>query len=133
MTNIEKHPNTRDALDAWGDYQACGGVYPFEFWAHVECSDSRRNPLLAAAAAVVDAWRPMGGGMNPGDLERCLKRLYRVVAGMRKTPTEGTSHDNECPNANGLEDVRPERTGEDAETMPSRLNRMPFSGEPTPA
>lgn len=97
MTNLQKYPNTQDALNAWTEYLDCDGVYPFAKWINMDCADVEleeevveegRNKkkadadteaVLDAAESVVDAFRPEGGDINQDILDSALKGLCRAV------------------------------------------------------
>lgn len=90
MTNLQKYPKTRDALNAWAEYQECGGVYTFAYWINMECPDGKEEEeekkvdadtesVLDAAEDVVDWFRPEGGDINQDRLDDALKGLCRAV------------------------------------------------------
>lgn len=95
MTNLQKYPKTRDALNAWAEYQECGGVYTFAYWIGLPCEDRKEEEeelketeekvdadtesVLDAAEDVVDRFRPEGGDINQDRLDDALKGLCRAV------------------------------------------------------
>lgn len=46
MTNIEKYPNTNDALEAWS---RASGIQPFSVWIHEDYVDQEPPTLLETA------------------------------------------------------------------------------------
>ena len=54
MKNIEKYPNTKDALDAYNSLNIKN--LPFNEWLGCEYEEPRVPTLLEAAKAVVKAW-----------------------------------------------------------------------------
>lgn len=54
MKNIEKYPNTKDALDAYNSLNIKN--LPFDEWLKREYEEPRVQTLLEAAKAVVKAW-----------------------------------------------------------------------------
>lgn len=78
MKNIEKYPNTKDALEAYNSLYL--KRVPFDTWLECEFEEPRLPTLLEAAEAVTTAWRPDDGcDINTDSLERCLKRLSEAV------------------------------------------------------
>lgn len=102
MTNLQKYPNTRDALNAWAEYQECGGVYTFAYWINLPCADVEleeeeevekvdvdTESVLDAAEKVVDVFRPEGGDINQDRLDNVLKGLCWAVWQIRpRVPSE---------------------------------------------
>lgn len=104
MTNLQKYPNTWDALNAWAEYQECGGVYTFAYWINLPCADRKEEEeeekkekkadadteaVLDAAEEVVDRFRPEGGDINQDRLDNALKGLCRAVWKIRpRVPSE---------------------------------------------
>lgn len=60
MKNIEKYKETKDALEAWDKYHACGGSEPFAGWAEMKYEEPRVPTLLEAAEAVKNTWYSKG-------------------------------------------------------------------------
>ena len=94
MTNLQKYPNTRDALNAWAEYQECGGVYTFAYWINLPCADveleeeeeeevekvdADTEAVPDAAEKVVDVFRPVTSDINTYRFEDAMKRLCRAV------------------------------------------------------
>lgn len=79
MTNLQKYPNTRDALNAWAEYQECGGMYTFAYWINLPCADVDVEEKEEEEEGVVDRFRPEGGDINQDRLDNALKGLCRAV------------------------------------------------------
>lgn len=56
MTNIEKYPNTKDALEAFHQYHYCGGSKPFAEWTAMKYEEPHVPTLLEAAEQIVKVY-----------------------------------------------------------------------------
>lgn len=75
MKNIEKYPNTKDALDA---YNKLNSLELFETWLELEFEETREQSLLEAAEAVIDEW------YHPQQNATCLNYLCEKIVDLEK-------------------------------------------------
>ena len=75
MKNIEKYPNTKDALDA---YNKLNSRELFETWLELEFEETREQSLLEAAEAVIDEW------YHPQKNATCLNYLCEKIVDVEK-------------------------------------------------
>ena len=75
MKNIEKYPNTKDALDA---YNKLNSRELFETWLELEFEETREQSLLEAAEAVIDEW------YHPQQNATCLNYLCEKIVDLKK-------------------------------------------------
>jgi len=84
MTNLEKYPNTADALKVYDAYHDGGGDKPFADWVRQEYVEPRGPTLLRAAEDVLEAW-PISAPTGVL-LSICIKRLRDAVDRERHKP-----------------------------------------------
>ena len=80
MKNMEKYPNTKDALEAYAAYKgdSIGGV-PFERWLELEYAEPREPTLLEAAEVICNILYSIrmteGSSTNLASSEVCEKSV----------------------------------------------------------
>ena len=87
MTNAEKYPNTKDALEAyrkWRKNAAIGNGIPFDYWLGCEYVESEPPTLLEAAENLiigfVNTWSEGWSSME------CLENLRKAVKREKQKP-----------------------------------------------
>lgn len=75
MTNIERYPGTKDAIEAWRQSVEVGVFLSFDEWAQREYEALRVPTLLEAAEAVRDTWC---ANMQHGSLSRVATAISKL-------------------------------------------------------
>ena len=95
MKNIEKYPNTRDALK---EYNALGlKNMPFDKWLELEFEEPREPTLLEAAEELKKAW-PQKGSFLP-DIAVAFSRLTDAIKREKRKPVRNCDKYNTVKDA----------------------------------
>ena len=96
MKNIEKYPNTKDALDAYNSLNI--KKLPFDEWLECEYKDPHHltmmedqdSTLLEAAEGVISEWYVMTPHGSRTGFVAALSRLSSAIVREKRKPEEAT-------------------------------------------
>ena len=83
MKNIEKYPNTKDAMEA---YNKLNSRELFETWLELEFEEPREPSLLEAAEAVIDEWYYPYKNVTSNDLGDKIVELKKAIEREKRKP-----------------------------------------------
>lgn len=84
MKNIEKYPNTKDALEAYNDIDF--NSIPFDVWLECEYEKPSKKTLLEAAEAVIDRWYCTYMHVTLDDIGEKIVDLKNAIDRERRKP-----------------------------------------------
>ena len=118
MKNIEKYPNTKDALEA---YNGLGlKRFPFEEWLEREFEEPNVQTLLEAAEAVIDEWYYTQQNITLNDIGEKIVDLKNAIARERLKPVL---------NCDKYKTAKDALTGFNKMCSDKSCDRCPFSAE----